>query len=177
MRRALAVFAVGLAALLLQSALATLLPLQGVPDLGLLMVVAAALVLGPAEGLLVCAGLGLGADMLSGSLLGQQATLRLFEFVATRSLASQLDLVRPLPLAVYAAGLSLVDALGMAGLTRLFLGGFPVTPRDAALLAARSAVNGLVAPGVAGAVRRLARRLAEEEARREMRLETRRPVL
>lgn len=177
MRRPLAVLGFGMLAVVIQSALGTILPVHVVPDFGLLVPVAAALLLGPAGGLLVAATVGLAADMLSGSLLGQQAALRICEFTLTRLLASQLDLRRTLPLAIYAAGLSLLDALGMAGLTRLFLGSFAVSAHDLGVVAARSLVDALFASPLVGVIRRLVRWIGEEEARREMRIDTRRPVL
>jgi rod shape-determining protein MreD len=176
-RRGLAVLVLGIGMVVMQSALGTILPVHLVPDLGLLVTVAAALLLGPAEGLLVAAAVGFGADMLSGALLGQHAALRLCELALTRGLAAQLDLRRPIPLAIYTGGLYLLDALGMAGLARVFLGAFPVTLHDLAAVAARAAVTALFAPALAGAARSLVRWIGEEESRREMRLDTRRPLL
>jgi rod shape-determining protein MreD len=176
-RGALVLLALGLLLLVLQSALGTILPVHGVPDFGLLVPVAAALLLGPASGLLVTAAVGLGADMLSGSLLGQQAALRICAFGLTRALASQLDLRRTLPLMVYTAGVALLDALGMAGLSRVFLGAFPLGLHDAEAVAARAALCALAVPPVLGIAGSLLRVVSEDDTRREMRLDTRRPLL
>ena len=177
MRPALWIVALGLLGLALEAAAAHLLPRQFVPDLALLVPVAAALCLGPAEGLILAAGIGLAADMLSGTLLGQQAMLRMFEFGITRVVSGQLDLRRPLPLLVYAAVLSLLDALAMAGLSRLFLGPIPFGLRELGPVLIRACTNALGAPLVAEACASLVERASEQEARREMRLETQRPGL
>jgi cell shape-determining protein MreD len=170
------VAALGILALLLEGALAALVDVRWIPDFGLLVPIAAALWLGPAEGLLVAAGIGLAADTLSGSLLGQQAFLRLLEFTVTRAVASKLDLRRPLPLTVFVLAVGLADAAAMGGLTRLFLGELPLSTRQLGGLAMRAAMSALFAPLVAGVVRGFVERRGEFEARREMRLDTRRPA-
>jgi rod shape-determining protein MreD len=176
-KRALALVALGLAGLWLQSALAVHWPPHWIPDLSLLVPAAAALWLGPVEGLLVAAGLGFATDTLSGSLAGQHALLRVLEFAAIRPVAAQLDLRRARPLVVFAFALSLGDAAGMAALTRLFLGPLGLSAGDLGALAARAAVTALAGPFVILAARRLVERLGESDARREMRLDTRRPAL
>jgi rod shape-determining protein MreD len=177
MKPALALLALGWLAALAQGGLAQLVPAAVVPDLSLLLVLAAALAIGPAQGLLVAAGVGLGADMVSGTLLGQLACLRLLELVVTRAIAGQLDLRRGLALAVFAFALVGIDGLGQAGLSWLFLGDFPFHPGDPLTLALRAAVTAPFAPAVLALARRLCERLEEGDARREMRLDTRRPVL
>lgn len=176
MRTPFLVAGLGVLALLLEGALAEMLGVRWIPDFGLLVPIAAALWLGPVEGLLVAAAVGLAADTLSGSLLGQQTFLRLLEFAATRIVGSKLDLRRSLPLTVFVLAVGLADALAMGGLTRLFLGELPLSARQLAGLATRAAISALVAPAVAGMVRRMVERRGEFEARREMRLETRRPT-
>lgn len=177
MRPTLALLALGWLAVLVQGGLSHLLPAHGVPDLSLLLTLAAALVLGAAPGMIVAAGVGLGADMVSGTLLGQLACLRLLELVLTRGIAGQLDLRRGLPLAVFAFALVWLDGLGQAGLSWLFLGGFPFQPGELVTLGIRAALTAPFAPFVGAIVRRICERLDESEARREMRLDTRRAVL
>lgn len=176
MRPALAVLGLGGLGVALQGALADLLPRAVVPELGLLAVVGAALVLGRGSGMAVAFLLGLGADLLSGALLGQQAALRLLAFAVTVGLGGSLDLGRGLPLAVFVFALVLGDGIALLGLTRLFLGPVPVSLGELEVLAGRAALTAALAPAAAGLFRGLVRRLAEGEARREMRLETRRPV-
>lgn len=178
MRAALVVLGLALAGLVLQSAAATELPAHAVPDLGLLVTVAGALVLPPVPGLLVAAAAGWGADVLSGSLLGQHALLRLFEFAVVRSLGGQLDLLRAGPFVALALGVTLFDAVGMAGLSRLFLGGAPPLPRALAPLAAQTVANAVLAAPVMTGVRFVAERTLASRAGggRPVRLETRRPA-
>jgi len=177
MKPPVALTALGLLAALVQGALAYLAPAHLVPDLSLLVTLAAALVLGPAAGLVVAATVGLGADMVSGTLLGQLACLRLLELVLTRGIAGQLDLRRGLPLAVFAFALVWIDGFGQAGLSLLFLGEFPLRAGELVTLGIRAAVTAPLAPLVGALARRVCERLDESEARREMRLETRRAVL
>jgi cell shape-determining protein MreD len=173
----LGVLALGLAALVVQGLLARVLPLHLVPDLGLLVPLAAALVLEPAAALLLAAALGLGADGLSGALLGQHAFLRLLEVGIARGLAGQLDLKRAGPFAVFAAGVGIFDALGQAGLSRLFLGAFDFRWAELPAFGLRALATAACAPLVALMVGGLIERLREGQARREMRLDTRRPML
>jgi hypothetical protein len=177
MKPILALLALGWLAVLVQGGLSHLVPAYAVPDLSLLLTLAAALVLGAAPGLIVAAAVGLGADMVSGTLLGQLACLRLLELVVTRGIAGQLDLRRGLPLAVFAFALVWIDGLGQAGLSWLFLGAFPLQPGELVTLGIRAALTAPFAPLVGALVRRICEGLDESEARREMRLDTRRAVI
>ena len=177
MKSGFALLALGWLAVVVQGGLAHLLPAHWIPDLALMFNLAAALVLGPITGLAVAVGLGLGADMVSGTLLGQLGCLRLVELGFTRVVAGQLDLRRGLPLAIFAFAMVLFDAAGQAGLSRLFLGGFPFQPAELATLGIHAAVTAPFAPFVGSVARRVCDRLDEGDARREMRLDTRRAVL
>ena len=177
MRPTLALLALGWLSVLVQGGLSHLAPAYGVPDLSLLLTLAAALVLGPAPGLIVAAGVGLGADMVSGTLLGQLACLRLLGLAVTRGIAGQLDLRRGLPLAVYAFALVWIDGLGQAGLSWLFLGAFPLQAGELVTLGVRAAVTAPFAPLVGSLMRRVCELLDESDARREMRLDPRRAML
>ena len=177
MKEMLGVLALGLAALVVQGMLARLLPLHAVPDLALLVPLAAALLLEPAAALALATLLGLGADGLSGALLGQHAFLRLLEVGMARGLAGQLDLQRAGPFAVFAAAVVVFDTLGQAGLSRLFLGAFDFRWTELLGFGFRAVGTAVCAPLIAMLVRGLIERLREGEARREMRLDTKRPVL
>ncbi|MEN8160471.1 MAG: hypothetical protein ABFS41_10410 [Myxococcota bacterium] len=177
MRSGFALLALGWLAVMVQGGLAHLGPAHWVPDVALLFTVAAAVVLGPGTGLVVAVALGLGADMVSGTLLGQLACLRLVEFGLTRVVAAQLDLRRGLPLAIFAFAMVALDAAGQAGLARLFLGSFPVQPEELLTLAVHAAVTAPFAPFVGSLARRLCDRLEEGDARRELRLDPRRAVM
>ena len=177
MRPALAWCGVGLLLIVLEGVLTHGLSARYVPDFSLLATIAAALAFPPGRGMILAVVFGLGTDMLSGSLLGQVALLRLLEFGLARSLAGQLDLRRGVPAAVFAATLVVIDSLGLVGLSRLFLGEFPVAWSELAGLAPRALLTGAFAPFVLRLALRLGDALSESDARREMRIETRRPVL
>lgn len=176
MKRAGLVVAAGLVTLVLQGALATLLPRTLCPDLGLLFVVALGLAWERATtGLVLSAGLGFAADLLSGSLVGQHALLRLFVFAAARLASRQLNLRGALPLTVFAGATSLAYALAVWLLTGFFVGsGAPgLELLGGALL--HAVVNALAAPlVVTGLERTLALAAVEEAGRRPLRLEPRR---
>lgn len=176
MRPALAVALLGLLAVALQGALADLLPRSLVPELGLLATLAAALLLGPASGMLVAFAVGLAADTLSGALLGQNALLHLVAFAVTGAVGKSLDLGRLLPLVVFAWALVAGHVLASLGISWLFLGPLPVLWQDVSTLAPRVLVSGGLAPFTTGLARRLLRRLDERADRRAMRLDTRRPA-
>lgn len=177
MRLAFALLALGWFAALAQGGLALLLPGWAVPDLSLLITLAAASALEPGLGFVVAAGIGLGSDMISGPWLGQFAFLRLMELAFARLLAAQLDLRRGLPLVVFALALVLFDGLAQAGLGRLLLGAFPVEPGQLGALVVRALLTAPLALLVVRFSRGLRELLDESEARRDMRLDTRRPVL
>jgi cell shape-determining protein MreD len=175
----LAIFALGVLGLIVQSALLNLLPGHWVPDLGLLIPVVAILALPPIEGLLLAAALGISAGMFSNALLGQYALIRIVEFVVIRVLNAQLDLKRALPLAVFAFAITIFDAAGVIGITWLFFGVFPIPLGETGNLLVRAGVNAVFAPLLVVPLRGLVERFTERDARRsrEVRLDTKRPVL
>jgi cell shape-determining protein MreD len=179
MRSMLAILALGVLGLIVESALLNLLPARWVPDLGLLIPVVAILALPPVEGLLLAAALGLSAGMFSNALLGQHALIRIVEFVVIRVVNAQLDLKRALPLAVFAFAITLFDTAGLLGITRFFFGESPIPLRETGDLLVHAGVNGAVAPMLAAPLRRIVERFAERDARRgrEVRLDTKRPML
>lgn len=148
-----------------------------IPDLSLLAVVAAALVLGPAEGLIVACLIGFGTDMLSGSLMGQHAFVRVLEFVVVRGFAGQLDLVRFLPQVVTGLGLSAMDAALMAGLGAAFTEVFPLSWTEVGVLMPRALLTAACAPLVGRMAIRVTAWLSDDDTRHEIRLATRRAVL
>ena len=86
MRQLLAMGALGVLALVIQSALATFVPPPYCPDLGLLVVIAIGLRWrGLTVGLLLAALLGFAADIMSGTLMGQHALLRMVAFASAFS--------------------------------------------------------------------------------------------
>lgn len=177
MRVALALAGLALAALILQGLAALLLPAALLPDLVLLVAVACALAAPSAAGLLVVTLVGFGADLLSGSLLGHHALLRLAVFAFTVAVSAQFHLKRPLPLMVLVLCLACADALLQMGLTRLFSGSWLIGFDALAGVLPRAAVTALLAPSVCGLFRTVVVRLTEGDRRREVRLDTRRATL
>ena len=178
MRPALGLLAFGIAALVVQSVAAVHLPAALVPNLSLLVAVTLGLHLEATGGLVVAGALGYAADLFSGSLLGQHALLRALTCAGTRLANRGLDLRRFLPLAVFAALLTLSEAAAVGGLTQLFAGRAVFDRALAAVLGQQVLVNALAAPLVCAAASRVVRwTLPEESTRRSVRLAPRRPVI
>jgi hypothetical protein len=84
-KRGLALLALGLLALVLQAAAASVLPPAWVPDLCLLVVMGIGIALRSLPvGIVLAAALGYATDLLSGSLLGEHALLRMAGYGAAR---------------------------------------------------------------------------------------------
>jgi rod shape-determining protein MreD len=177
-RPALALAAVGIAALVVQGALAALLPPPLVPDLGLLVTVIAAVEAPALLALALAAGLGYGTDYLSGTLLGEAALLRILAFAATRFVSAQFHLERPLPLAGLCLAIALLEPLGTAALSSLFAGASPFGWEALPTLATRAFLAAALAPFAHALVSTAVASLSEGDTRRrEVRFDTRRPVL
>jgi cell shape-determining protein MreD len=172
-KQAALLFAAGLAALLLQSALAVVVPPPFVPDLGLLVVIAIGLFWEPLpSGFALAAGLGYATDVLSGSLLGQHGLLRLLSFAAARLGGRQLNLRGPLPLAMFAAGLTVVYAAALQGVLAFFTGSAAELAAQFGRTFIHALSNAIAAPFVAIAVEWLCTWAGDDEAsRRGVRLD------
>jgi rod shape-determining protein MreD len=177
-KRTLGILAAGLFVLALQGALATFLPHSLSPDLGLLYVVAVSLCWeGAVSGLVVAALLGYAADLLSGSMLGQHALLRLLVFSATYLSCRQINLRGALPLISFAAAVCFVYALGAGLLTAFFTGENVLPPHWLADLLPHLLVTALLAPWVSSSVARLWAWLGDEASgRRSLQLDARGPA-
>jgi rod shape-determining protein MreD len=175
MRSVLALLAFGGIALVVQGVAGNHLPTAAVPNLSLLVMVAIGLSLPTARGLPLAAGLGYATDLLSGALLGQHALLRMLACAAARLANRRLDLRRGLPLAAFAAVLTLADAAGLALLNRAVGGRAVLDLSMLPLLGGQVLVNAVAAPLVVGLAGTLLRWVTpEESARRLVRLEPRR---
>ena len=165
-------FSLGIAALVLQSALALVLPHPFCPDFGLLVVIAIGLYWEPLpSGFTLAAALGYATDVLSSSLLGQHAMLRLLAFAAARLGGRQLNLRGSLPLAVFAGGLTIVYALALQGQLAFFAGAQAEVGAVGRTLV-HAAVNAFFAPIVAMFVERASSWAGDDDvARRAVRLE------
>ncbi len=125
MKSSAAVLTLGLTALMVQVALGRLLPPPWCPDLSWLVVVGVGL-RWPSfvSGLCVAAVLGHAMDLLSGSLMGQHALLRILTYLAAALASRQLDLSGGLPVGFFVFVMTIV----YGGLTLLMLTTFVGAP-------------------------------------------------
>lgn len=175
MKQSLVLLALGVVALMLQGVATQALPAHLVPDFGLLLIVAIALCMrGAASGVSLAALLGYATDLLSGSLLGQHALLRMAAYGVARFGSARLNLRGPLPQALFVGLLSIAHAVGLWGLVAFFaadVGSSLVTLRE---LLPHALVNGIAAPFVTHGVGALLGRLGDDEGtQRSIRLEPR----
>lgn len=178
MKAFFALLGVGLVALMLQGAVARAIPPPWCPDLAWLVVVAIGLRWRNfLSGLWVAVILGYSMDLVSGSLMGQHALMRLLTYLAAAIAARQLDLSGALPVSILVFLLTVVYGLASVSLLSFFVGsegvGFTVL-----LEALSHAVANVIAAGpVLALVERLLARLSDEEigrrAPRSMRLHRR----
>lgn len=175
MKRVLALLVVGTLAAMLQGAAARFVPARFCPDLGFLIAIAIGLCWrSTTGGLVVAASLGYVADLLSGSLLGQHALLRVLAFGAARLPSRNLNLRGPLPQAIFVAALTAANALAVGALTAFFWPGAGFGVAALGDLPTHACVNAVAAPFVTHATEGLLGRLGDEEAgRRLLRLEPR----
>lgn len=174
MKRVSALAGLAFAALVLQAAVARIVPPQWCPDLGLLVVIGLGLGMRKAAtGVALAALVGYLSDLLSGSLLGQHMLLRMVAFAAARIGSRQLNLRGRAPLAIFAAGLSAGYGLALWAIVAFFArAAHPPLPAVGDFVA-QAVVNGLLGPIVAPAVAWLSLTLGDEEGARLMRLEPR----
>ncbi|MEE2672694.1 MAG: hypothetical protein VX466_02800 [Myxococcota bacterium] len=155
MKRVSALLGLGVAALVVQGAVATLVPPPACPDLALLVLIGIGLRWERlAGGLLLAVFLGYATDLLSGSLLGQHALLDLFAFAGTGIAARQLNLRGSWPLAFFAAGVVFVYGLLMLAITGFFVGGAELRLGWLGSQLVHALVSGACAPSVSALVGR-----------------------
>jgi rod shape-determining protein MreD len=172
-KRAAALLLVGLLIPVAQGAVAPFLPSGACPDLGLLLVIGFGVSLrSTAAGIAVAAWIGFVSDLLSGSLLGQHALLRVLAFGAARLTSLHMNMRGPFTQMALGGALTLLSALGTVALTAFFASG-AASFAPAAEIAWHTAVNAAVAPLAVAAVGRLLGLLGEDDGRRVLRLEPR----
>lgn len=170
MKSWLALVLLGSLALFGQGVAAQWLPARLLPDLGLLLVVSAAIGLrSTAAGLLFAAFLGYATDCLSGALLGQHMLLSMASYGVARAGTSRLNLRGPLPQAVFVTFLAAAHAAALGALLAF------VSPLVSSRIVVSDAlvhalITGVAAPIVSEAVVRLLARLGEDESQRPLRL-------
>jgi len=117
---------------------------------------------------------GFVVDLFSGALLGQHALLSVLAFVAGRVLSQHVSMIGALPQIVFAAGITVVHAIGVVGLTTFFTPGADLALLRPGVVLPRVAVNALVAPAVNAVVATLVTWVSGEEmGRRPLRIATR----
>ncbi len=173
MKRGLAVVVLGLLALGVQAGLALVVPRELCPDLGLLVVIAMGLHWHQAtSGLLVAFALGLAADLLSSSILGAHALLRVLVFATTALARSQVNLRGGATLALFAAGMTILCAAALFSLIRFF-GGAGEGPRwpDVGGLLPHAFINAVFAPVVSTVLVRVCEWVEGEASRRGLEID------
>lgn len=113
----------GFLALMVQGAIARMLPPPWCPDLGWLVVVALGL-RWPRflPGALAAMTLGYGMDLVSGSLMGQHAFLRLLTYLAAAFAARQLDLSGGIPTSIFVFAATMVYGVSVVSMLSFFVG-------------------------------------------------------
>jgi rod shape-determining protein MreD len=146
-RQALALLALCALVPMIQGVVGRFVPLRLCPDIGLLLVVGLGLCWrSTAGGVALAAALGLVADLLSGSLLGQHTLLRMLAFGAARGGSQQLNLRGARPLAIFVVGLTMANGVGSAALTSFFMAGPGVERELLRELIPHALINGVFAP-------------------------------
>ncbi len=176
MKRVLAVLVLGLLALGVQGGLALVLPRALCPDLGLLVVIAIGLHWQETTpGLFVASALGFAADLLSSSIFGAHALLRVLAFATTAMARSKMDLRGGAVLALFVAGVTILYALGLLVLMRFFSGAGEGTlwPSLAGVFP-HALVNAVLAPLVSTLVVRVCERVEGEASRPGLELDANR---
>ena len=123
MKSAIAVLVLGLAALMVQGAIAREIPPPWCPDLAWLVVIGIGL-RWPSllSGILLAVTLGYSMDLVSGSLMGQHALLRLLSYLAAALAARQLDLSGGLPVAILVGVMTIFYGLATVTMLSFFVG-------------------------------------------------------
>jgi rod shape-determining protein MreD len=174
-KRAAALLGFGIAAVLAQGVVNGFVPARFTPDLSLLVVVAVGLHWrGAAGGVAIATLLGFAADLMSASLLGEHALLRLLEFGAARFASRHLNLRGPIPQAVFVVVLTAANALGIGLLNSFFTARGGIDLVMLRNVVPHAFANALFAPLFSRLFENLTNALGDDEGgRRLLRLEPR----
>ncbi len=167
MKSSLALFSLGLAALIVQGAFARVLSPPWCPDLAWLVVVGIGL-RWPSfvSGVVLAVVLGYAMDLLSGSLMGQHALLRLVSYLAAALAARQLDLSGGVPVGIFVLVMTVVYGFATVMSLSFFVdASWPGIDVIGAALA-HAFVNVLAAGPVLSLVERVLARFTDEEVGR-----------
>ncbi len=167
MKAAIAVLLLGLGALIVQGAVARTISPPWCPDLAWLVVVGIGL-RWPSflPGVLLAVVLGYSMDLVSGSLMGQHALLRLVSYLAAALAARQLDLSGGLPVAIFVVAMTVFYGLATVTMLSFFVGA-PWLGLDVLGVAFAHAIVNLIAAGpVISLVERVVARFSDDEVGR-----------
>ena len=167
MKTFLALLGVGILALILQGAIARTLSPPWCPDLAWLVVVAVGLrwpsVL---SGICLAVILGYSMDLVSGSLMGQHALMRLLTFLAAALAARQLDLSGSVAVSILVFGMTIFYGIAVVGVLMFFVGAEGVGLPVLADAFCHALVNVIAMGPVLSLVEWLLMRLSDEEIAR-----------
>jgi rod shape-determining protein MreD len=173
-KRVTALLVLGALAPMIQGVVGTFFPARYGPDLSLLLVIGLGLYWRSAAGGAALATLfGFIADLLSGSLFGQHALLRVFAFGTARLFSRQLNLRGPLPQVTFVIAFSVANALASALLTLFFASGPGFDLVIARDLVPHALINGAFAVPVIGLVQRVSDWLGDEQGRQLLVMQSR----
>jgi len=163
----LAVLLLGFTALIVQGALARTIPPPWCPDLAWLVVIGVGLRWpGFLSGMFVAVPLGYGMDLLSGSLMGQHAFMRLISYLMAAMAARQLDLSGGPAVAIFVFGMTFLYGLGIVATLSFFVGS-GVIGFDVLTSALGHAIANVIAAGpMISLVERVLARFSDEEVSR-----------
>ncbi|MBJ19256.1 MAG: hypothetical protein GY910_04295 [bacterium] len=167
MKSGIAVLLLGLAMLIVQGAIARAIAPPWCPDLAWLVVVGIGL-RWPSflPGVFLAVTLGYSMDLVSGSLMGQHALLRLITYLAAALAARQLDLSGGFPVAIFVVAMTLFYGLATMTMLSFFVGAAWLGFDMLGAVLAHAIVNMLVAGPVISLVERLLARFSDEEVGR-----------
>ena len=169
MKRVLGLLALGALTPMLQGVAADVLSVRWCPDLGLLLVVAIALCWrNAAGGVALAAVLGYATDLLSGSLFGQHALLRVFAFGAARFGSRHLNLRGALPRAIFVALLTVANALLLGVTSNFFAAGTGAGLVPTGDLLPHALMNALFAPLAVYVTERVVALLGDDDSSRRL---------
>ena len=167
MKSGVIVFLLGLAALIVQGALARTIPPPWCPDLAWLVVVGIGLRWpGFLAGLVLVVPLGYAMDLLSGSLMGQHAFMRLVTYLVAAVASRQLDLSGGLPVAILVFGMTILYGLGIALSLSLFSGESVLGIETLSSALGHGVANVIAAGPMIALVERVIVRFSDEETGR-----------
>jgi rod shape-determining protein MreD len=167
MKSIFAVLMLGFAALVVQGALARTIPPPWCPDLALMVVIGVGLRWpGFMPGLFVVVPLGYAMDLLSGSLMGQHAFMRLVSYLTAAVASRQLDLSGGLSVAIFVFGMTVFYGLGIVATLSFFVGSGVVGFDVLTSALAHGVANVIAAGPMIGLVERILARFSDDEVGR-----------